>query len=90
MKKTNKKSGSIETELEISVWMHEVLTLKKKIPSSEHWKGLETMVSPLVMRTSRAQTVVLKFYSPIKESGLLGDTADSRWGDEMYMMSYTR
>lgn len=48
------------------------------------------MVNPLAMRTPRAQTVVLKFYSPIKESGLLGDIADTRYGDEMYMMSYTR
>lgn len=45
------------------------------------------MVNPPGMRISRAQTVVLKFHSPVKESGLLGETTDTTCGEEMYVMS---
>lgn len=39
------------------------------------------------MRTPGAQIVVLKSQSPAKESELLGETADPRCGEEMYMVS---
>lgn len=43
------------------------------------------MINPLEMRTPRAQSIVLKSYSPVKESGSLG-SRDTRHREEMYMM----
>lgn len=52
--------------------------------SAERSKGNNT---PLVMSTPNAQILVHNTILQSKEPGLLGQTADSQTGQEIYMMS---
>lgn len=45
------------------------------------------MINPLTMRSTRAQIVVLKSHSPIRESGLSRELGDIKCVENMYTMS---
>lgn len=72
----NKRTESCRVRLKSNSIKFKKKTLKKKLPSSILWQGLEGITSVVLTSTLRVQILVFKLYSPPTEIMVLRKMAD--------------
>lgn len=63
------------------------VSIFKKFLTCVHWKGLETMTSPVTFSKTRAQAIVSEYYFLLKGIMPLEECLMSGLGQEMYKIS---
>lgn len=75
------------SELQISVWSHEIILNICIFLSSFHWGDLETKSNEAALNIMSTQIVMLEYHVPLKETRVFGGKGNSGLGQEMQKIS---